>query len=291
MRVFVVNAVPPDLRHGRTAAGSRLTRFTLAAALTVAVSGCTAASAGSARSTEGSPAPAEKVVTVTYPTIPPVRLPDTSMLGAGGGVLSGELSSLKNADEAGLDIVSPTCDAKGNLAATAPDVFKLTEVADYLNTDGAANVRIKTDKDGTKHYRDYSGSTNLTMTVHKNGSGTLADWSEDKNLNVAVNADGSGTLRDWGGPKNLNIEVNADGSGALRDWGGDRNLTITIPATGGAELTDWGGDRNLKITLASDGSGSYADLGGDRNVELVRGSDGSLRMTDLGGSENLHLTV
>lgn len=259
----------------------------------------------------GSPA-ADKVITVSYPTIVPVRLPDTSMLKAAGGVLSDELALLTSAGDTGLDIVSPACDAQGNPSATAPDLFKLTEVADYVNTGGAANVRLSTDRDGTKHYTDLGDDSHLRMTVRRDGSGTLTDLGGDRHLSVIVNKDGSGKLTDLGGDRHLTIIVNPDrsghltdlggdrhltidvaanGTGRLTDLGGDRHLTIIIPAKGQAELTDLGGDRNLRIAVAGDGSGHYRDLGGDRNLEFAREQDGSLTMRNIGGDNNFMLEV
>jgi OmpA-OmpF porin, OOP family len=208
--------------------------------------------------------------------------------------------------------VSPTCDAKGDLAASAPDLFKLAEVADYLNTDGAANVKLTTAKDGTKHYvdlggdnnlemmvrrdgsgkiTDLGGDRNLTVAVNKDGSGTLSDTGGDRNLTMVVKADGSGHLSDLGGDRNLTIDVEADGTGRLTDLGGDRNLTISIPALGRAELSDTGGEANLQVAVAGDGSGSLRDAGGPRNVEFTVGSDGAVSLKDTGGSANLELTV
>jgi len=147
----------------------------IAAGLTLVVAGCTTTgtpSTGSARSSASrTTADPGKTIMVTYPIIAPIRLPDTSILGSGGGVLSGEVSSLKNADETGLDIVSPSCDAQGNVATTAPDLFKLTEVTDYMNTSGAANVQLTTDPDGTKHFQDLGGDKNLNLVVRSDGSG------------------------------------------------------------------------------------------------------------------------
>ncbi len=285
------------------------------AVLAVAVSGCTTSSSGSTSSADpGSPAApaAAKTISVTYPVIAPIRLPDTSILASGGGVLSGELSSLKDEGRSGMDIASASCDAKGNLASAAPDVFKLTEVADYMNLNGAAHVRLTTDKDGTKHYLDLGGDKHLGLVVRPDGSGTITDLGGDRHLNVvvkgdgsgyltdlggdahltiAVNPDGTGYLTDLGGDRHLTIRVGADGVGNLTDLGGDRHLSITIPAAGSAELTDLGGDRHLTIIVAGDGSGAYRDLGGDRHLDFARGVDGAVELTDLGGDRHLSLTV
>ena len=66
-------------------------------------------------------------------------------------------------------MISPACDAKGNPIETDPDVFKLTEVETYLNTDGDANIKLTTDPDGTKHYADLGDDNHLTMVVRRDG--------------------------------------------------------------------------------------------------------------------------
>jgi OOP family OmpA-OmpF porin len=300
--------------QGRT---TRHSSTVIAAGLAMVVAGCSTTGAPSTDSTQQpsvsrATADPEKTITVTYPIIAPIRLPDTSILGSGDEVLSGEASSLKDADAEGLDIVSPSCDAQGNLAATAPDLFELTEVADYMNMSGDANVEMTTDPDGTKHYQDLGGSENLELVVRSDGSGTITDLGGSRNLTATINADGSGELTDLGESANLNIVVNpdgsghltelsgsanlaidveADGSGSLTELGGDNNLSITIPAVGQAELTDLGGNENLHIVVEGDGSGHYENLGGSQNLDLVLGSDGSLEMTDLGSSRDLALRV
>jgi outer membrane protein OmpA-like peptidoglycan-associated protein len=305
------------LQRGMTR-GLRSALFIGGVVVAVVVSGCSSSVDGTGSSSvdgtgsAGVPNDAANTITVTYPVIAPVRLPDTSILGTGGDRLSTELSSLKGQDQSGLVVVSATCDLDGNRVAAAPDVFTLTEVSDVMNVDGSSRVTLRTDKDGTKHYVDLGGGRHLRMTVHPDGSGTITDLGGDRHLNVLVNkngsgeftdlgggrhltirvkADGSGKLTDLGGDRHLIIRVKADGSGKLTDLGGGRHLTITIHEAGRAEMLDLGGGRHLSVTVSRDGSGHYLDLGGDRYLNFTVGSDGTVSMTDLGGGRHLTLTV
>ena len=288
------------------------------AVLAVALAGCSTTTKQVSSATQADePAAAtsaagEKSIVVEYPVIAPIRLPDTSMLNAGASTMAKGLSTLKQNDDAGLDIVSPSCDAKGNLTTSAPDLFKLTEVQDYLNLDGGAHVEVTTDKDGTKHYLDLGGNKHLELVVHKDGSGELVDLGGTRHLeiqvakdgsgeltdlggkehlSITVNKDGSGSYLDLGGTRHLEIEVEADGTGHLVDLGDDKHLEITLEAGGKAAMTDLGGPAHLEVEVGGDGSGHFVDLGGDAHVELTVTSDGSLTLNDQGGPKRIELSV
>ncbi len=268
------------------------------AVLAVVVAGCSpntkqvsAATQADEPAAGAGSAAGEKSITVEYPVIAPIRLPDTSMLNAGAGTMAKGLSTLKQNDDAGLDIVSPTCDAKGNLTTAAPDLFKLTEVQDYLNLDGGAHVEVTTDKDGTKHYLDLGGNKHLELMVRKDGSGELVDLGGTRHLEIQVAKDGSGKLTDLGGKEHLEIVVNKDGSGEYLDLGGTRHLEIEVAEDGTGHLVDLGDDAHLDITLEPGGKATMSDLGGSAHVEIEVGGDGSGHFVDLGGEAHVELTV
>ena len=244
--------------------------------VTGAPSGVTAPS--SEASTPASDVPTgdgRTVPRVDVPFVPPIVLPDVSVLGSGGDKVEQSVGALAT-PTAGVDVVGAACAAQGG------DLV-------YQGGDGDSFFDVATDGAGT--YSDVGGDANVTVVVAEDGSGTYSDLGGDNAIMIEAQPDGSGTYSDTGGDNALTIEVAADGSGTYSDLGGDRNLTIAILPDGSGSLVDAGGDRNLTIDAKPDGSGTYTDLGGDRNVTITALPDGSWTYTDVSVGTDLSLEI
>lgn len=241
-----------------------------------ASAGATAPASAAAGATDDSSAGGERTVPrVDVPFVPPIVLPDVSVLGTGGAQVERSVGALAT-PTAGLDVVGAACAADGGSL-------------DYQGGDDDSFFDVATDGSGT--YSDVGGDENVSVEIAEDGSGTYSDLGADRNLTIVANPDGSGTYSDLGGDRNLTIDVAADGSGTYSDYGGDRNLTIAILPDGSGTYSDYGGDRNLNIVASPDGSGSFGDLGGDLNVTVTAQPDGSWSYTDQSVGKNLSLTV
>lgn len=247
-----------------------------ATGVTGAPSGATASTSGAATAASDATAGGERTVPrVDVPFVPPIVLPDVSVLGSGGAKVEQSVGALAT-PTAGVDVVGAACAAGGG------DLV-------YQGGEGDSFFDVATDGSGT--YSDVGGDANVTVEVAEDGSGTYSDQGGDNAITIEAKPDGSGTYSDAGGDNSLTIEVAADGSGTYSDLGGDRNLTIAILPDGSGSLVDAGGDRNLTIDAQPDGSGTYTDLGGDRNVTITALPDGSWTYTDVSVGTDLSLEV
>ena len=235
-----------------------------------------ASAADTSETTESQETGPERIVPrVDVPFIPPIVLPDVSVLSTGGAQVEQSVGALAT-PTAGLDVLSASCAADGG-------------ALEYQGGSDDSFFSVATDGSGT--YSDVGGDENVTVVVEEDGSGTYSDVGGDRNLTIVVAPDGSGTYSDLGGDRNLTIVVEPGGFGTYSDYGGDRNLTVVIASDGSGSYTDYGGAENLTISALPDGSGTFTDYGTDQNVTVSAQSDGSWSITDYSVDKNLTLTV
>lgn len=267
-----------------------------AGSATGATSAATAPSAAAGATSDSSTAGERKVPRVDVPFVPPIVLPDVSVLSSGGAQVEQSVGGLAS-PTAGVDVVGAACAADGgDLVYQGGDDDSFFDVATdgsgtYTDIGGDANVSVELAEDGSGTYTDVGGDNNITIVAQPDGSGTYSDLGGDRNLTIDVAADGSGTYSDYGGDRNLTIAILPDGSGTLADLGGDRNLEIAAQPDGSGTMTDLGGSRNLTITALPDGSWSYEDHSTGIEIALTVNADGSGSFTDDGPTSSLKITV
>lgn len=231
-------------------------------------------------------------IEIELPIIPPVALPDISVLGTTGDIVGERLGDLISPVN-GVDLVTATCvqdeaaEGGGELVysgTTGTDVFTIARDGSggYVDESDDGLVTLQVAADGTGSYYDESSGGLITIDVLPDGSGTYYAQRREGLVTVEIDGDGSGsyyddrdglltvTLADGGGEyvretedDLLTIDVGADGSGEYyhRDERQDLVTTIRVEADGRWVLTTSNSSRSDELTVEPDGSGRYRQTG------------------------------
>ncbi len=215
----------------------------------------------------------------TVPFVPPIALPDVSVLSETGSIVEASVGGLA-ASNSGLDVVSAECLAEGG------DLV-------YNGSDESGSI-FDLEADGTGTYDSFGGDDGLVdLTIEPDGSGSYKlVGGDDGNISIQVEADGSGSYEHIGGSDGVtDIVVNADGSGKYKQVGGLGVVEVTLNADGSGQYKQTGGNNLtddvagvINLDVNADGSGLYKKIGGIEGVlEIEKRSDGSLRFKETGG--------
>lgn len=215
----------------------------------------------------------------TVPYVPPIRLPDLSVLSEAGDLVAASLGDLAG-DGTGLEILGAECAAEGGEL-----VYQGSE---------ESNSFLEVDTGGSGTYSSVHGPDgNVEVTVNPDGSGTYSlTHGREGNIDIVVNADGSGTYEHvFSDNGNLTIEVAADGTGFYeRVFGNDGNVRINIYPDGSGDYEhNFSGEGNIDLVVNADGTGLFehtfssqgnitieATPDGGRRYEQVHGPDGNI---------------
>jgi len=222
------------------------------------------------------------------PFVPPITLPDVSVLGETGAVIEGSLGDFAE-QGSGLDVVGAECAAGGGeLVYNGTD-----DSGSFFNVEGDGsgtyeqpfgpdgNIEVTVNADGSGTYDLVHGTEgNISIEVNADGSGSYEHlFGEDGNVEIQVEADGSGVYeRVNGDAGNVEVRINQDGSGSYKHLfseNGNIELIVNADGTGSYEHT-FSEQGNIEIEVAADGSRRYEQtFGPDGNIEIVVNPDGS----------------
>lgn len=239
----------------------------------------------------------------SVPYVPPIRLPDLSVLSETGTIVEGALGEFAT-EESGLDVLGAQCAADGGELV-------------YNGSDRSESF-FDIESDGSGTYESAIGADDIVdITIESDGSGTYSNiGGEGKNVKITVNSDGSGSYRQVGGEESIitievaadgsgnyssngngvvNIAINGDGSGSYKNVGGELgaviNLDVNADQTGTFTSTGTP-DGVIRIEVGADGSRFYKQTGGDVGVvEMLVNADGSGNYKRVGDGNNVTITV
>lgn len=208
-----------------------------------------------------------EVPRVSVPRVPPIVLPDLSVLSETGQLIEGQLGDLVGA-ATGLDVLSANCAANGGdlvYGGSDEDGSFLDVAADGSGgyVDVVEGLDITVNSDGSGRYIDVVEG--LDITVNSDGSGRYVDVPDG--IDIMVNVDGTGRFVDV--PDGIDITINADGSGRFEDVPDGIETTVNPDGTGRfIDVPD-----GIDITVNPDGSWSFVDV--PDGIEFVFAADGS----------------
>ena len=204
-------------------------------------------------------------IRIALPIVPPIVLPDLSLLDDTGAELEDNLGDALSAAD-GLDVVSADCVAAGGeltyQGSNASSFFELdADGSGEVVETGDSFVRVVVDPDGSGEYVRSGDGEELRIEVDSDGSGTYVRSGADQAVTIEVEADGSGTYVSTTPDESLTVELGDDGAGRY-----DHVLT-TGPV--------------VSIEAKTDGSGRYVRVGADSTdaVSIEVDPQGSWRYT------------
>ncbi len=182
-----------------------------------------------------------ELIEIVLPPIPPVALPDISVLNSTGDIVAAQLGDLV-APESGVELVSVSCADEGALvysgSNTGDDVFDIEE-------------------DGSGTYREESGQGLVSLDVEADGSGQFYDSTSGGLVTIQVEPDGAGVYTNEQGSALTTISVADDGSGEYFSDDNEQLETVRLKPDGSGEYYLEVGDGLLTIDAQADGSGQY----------------------------------
>lgn len=219
-----------------------------------------------------------ELIDIVLPPIPPVALPDISVLNSTGDIVAAQLGDLIASPENGVELVSVSCADEGDLvysgSNTGDDVFDI-------------------DDDGSGTYREETSAGLVSLDVDSDGSGQFYDSTSGGVVTIQVAADGSGVYTSEQGSALTTISVAADGSGEYYSKDDDQLESVRLKTDGGGEYVLEMGDGLLTIDARPDGSGEYyhrsATDGLVTTIEVR--PDSSWVVNQVGSSRRSQLTV
>ena len=229
------------------------------------------------------------VVEIVLPPIPPVALPDISVLNSTGDIVAAQLGDLV-APESGVELVSVSCADEGALvysgSNTGDDVFDIEEdgsgtyreesadglvsldveadgSGQFIDSTSAGLVTIRVESDGSGVYTNEQGSALTTISVTDDGSGEYFSEDNEQLETVRLKPDGSGEYYLQVGEGLLTIDAQADGSGQYYHASASDGLTTTIQVREDASwvVNQVASSRRSELVVNPDGSGSYSVSG------------------------------
>ena len=152
---------------------------------------------GSTTTAAGATTAGAETVAVSMPAIPPIVLPDVSVLSETGDRVSDRLGNL-TAPASGVDVVAASCDEADGLVyqgSTGDNVFDIdadgSGIYQQERDDGLLTIQI--DPDGSGLFIDESPSELITITVDPEGAGVYFQGRNRDTPTLTVTVDGAGT--------------------------------------------------------------------------------------------------
>ena len=216
------------------------------------------------------------------PYVPPITLPDLSVLGETGSLLKADLGDATGSGTS-LSVAGATCAAVGGEL-----IYNGSDEADSF-------LDVETDGSG-EYFDDSSSGGRLEITVNDDGSG---EYYDDRlsggRLAISVNPDGSGEYyddRSSGG--RLEVIVDANGFGTYYDdtsSGGRIEIGFNEDRTR-TYFDDTSSGGRIDLTVNPDGSGSYFDdtsSGGSVVIDVDAAGAGTYS-DDRGSGDTIELS-
>lgn len=219
---------------------------------------------------------AERTIEISLPPVPPVVVPDLSVLDETGELVQESIGELIT-PVSGVDLVSANCaEDDGELiyeGSTGSDVFDI----------GA---------DGSGEYYDERDFGVVSLVVDGSGGGQFYDSSRGGVISIKVEGDGSGEYYNEQSNGLVTIRVGPDGSGDYYDDRDGGLVTIHLDDDGGAEYYREGDDGLLTIDVSGDGTAAYYHDSPTAGLTTLQANpDGSWRLTRTTTSRSIDLIV
>ncbi len=183
-----------------------------------------------------------ELIEIVLPPIPPVALPDISVLNSTGDIVASQLGDLVAAPDSGVELVSVSCADEGALvysgSNTGDDVFDIGE-------------------DGSGTYREETDQGLVSLDVEADGSGQFYDSTSGGLVTIQVEPDGSGVYTNEQGSALTTISVADSGAGEYFSEDNEQLETVRLKPDGSGEYYLEVGDGLLTIDAKADGSGQY----------------------------------
>ena len=192
------------------------------------------------------------VVTVEMPSIPPIALPDLSVLQESGARVADQLGSLVTKPISGIELVTASCESDGG---------------DLVYSGSTGNDLFDIEEDGGGTYRAERDGGLVTLDVRADGSGEFFDDTQGALVTIDVAADGSGEYYGLVDDVLTTVRTEAEGSGVFYRKTLDSLTTVTIHDDGRGELYSAGPTVRVTLAVAADGSGTFTREEGEFRPE------------------------
>lgn len=216
-------------------------------------------------------------VEIALPFVPPIAVPDVSVLNETGDLVQDRLGDLIT-PVSGVDLISADCSADdGDLI--------------YQGSTGGTDV-FDIETDGSGEYYDETDAGVVSLDVAGDGSGVFYDSSRGGVISIAVEADGSGEYYSEQPEGLVTIRVGPEGTGEYYDERNDGLLTINLGDDGAAQYYAESEDGLLTINVDPDGAAEYyrtSPTDGLMTIDVE--PDGSWRLTRTTSSRNVEVFV
>lgn len=227
-------------------------------------------------------------IRLPVPLVPQVVLPDLSILGETGDLVTERLGDLI-APVNGVEVVAASCSEGGGqlvyTGSTGEDLFDIEQdgsgsyllesdnglVSLEVDADGAgrfydrtglALVSIEVRSDGSGQYYNEQGGGLVTVTRATDGTGEFYDDREGL-FTVAILADGSGQFYQETEGQTVTVDARTDGSGQFYRERGDEVSTIDMAADRSWVFSQVTAEGRLEVRVDADGGGRYRRTGLD----------------------------